>query len=246
MAFEYLCDLIRAYKMVMHAFSGIKNSWLRLLQCLVLMGFATHLHASNDASKVPKLTKLGSYAQNYAIAEPPLDEVLTLRLNEARQSPDAAKATRDWSDAMTKFYTDPPVTPGIVANKNTHSVRFVDPTFAVQADVFGPDGKLAFAKGEKFNPLKYYSVPQPQLFFDARDKRQVFVAKTALDYYRGGIQLIAVAGSPVLTAKALGSRVFYDYGGAFSAKYEIKRVPAMVTQEKSRYRVDELPLPTGN
>lgn len=216
---------------------------LRPLFGVAMMGLTAYVHAATGTNKEPKLSKLGSYAQNYAIAEPPLDEVLSLRLNEARQSPAAEKASREWSDAMTKFYTDPPVTPGIVANKNTHTVRYVDPTFSVQADVFGPDGKLAFAKGEKFNPLKYYSVPLPQLFFDARDKRQVFVAKTALDYYRGGIQLIAVAGSPVLTAKAIGGRVFYDYGGTFSARYQVKRVPAMVTQEKNKYRVDELPLP---
>lgn len=198
--------------------------------------------AAEVKTNVRPYTKLGSYAQNYVISEPALDDVLTIRIAEARKAETAITQNQDWKTATTKFFKDPPVTPGVIANRAGHSVRYVDPTFAVQTDVFGPDGKLAFSKGEKFNPLKYFPVSKPQLYFDARDSRQVFVARSAVSFYKGAVQLVAVGGSPILAANQLGHRVFYDYAGTFSSRFKISKIPALVTQEQSRFRVDELPL----
>jgi len=223
-------------------FLCIQQAGSRCIVCIYFTALTMSNAVAGVDTKVTGHISLGSYAQNYAIAEPPLDDVLTLKLQQAQSGEAGVKATRDWTDAMRTFYTNPPVTPGIQANDSKHKVRYVDPSISVPEDVFGPDGRLAFAKGSKFNALHYVALPEPHLFFDARDARQVQAAKAAVLYFQGGVRLIAVGGSAVLTAPKVGQRVYYDYAGTFSKNFQIKRVPALITQEKMRYRVDELPL----
>lgn len=78
------------------------------------------------------------------------------------------------------------------------------------------------------------------LFFDARDPRQVQRARELIDTYQGRVKPILVGGSYLDLMKAWNRQVFYDQEGALVRKLGITAVPAIVSQEGNRLRIDEV------
>ena len=78
------------------------------------------------------------------------------------------------------------------------------------------------------------------LFFDARDPRQVAQAKELIDLYQGRVKPILVGGSYLDLMKSWSRQVFYDQEGTLVRKLGITAVPAIVSQEGSRLRIDEV------
>ena len=90
------------------------------------------------------------------------------------------------------------------------------------------------------NPLDHVSLRERLVFFDGRDRRQVAFAQQALASPEGGAKPILVAGEPLALMRSWKRRVFYDQGGSLSRRLGIRQVPAVVSQEGKRLRVDEV------
>ena len=80
------------------------------------------------------------------------------------------------------------------------------------------------------------------LFFDARDARQVRQARRLIDAHDGRVKPILVGGSYLELMKSWRVPVYYDQNGALTRQLGIARVPALVSQEGLRLRIDELVL----
>jgi conjugal transfer pilus assembly protein TraW len=101
---------------------------------------------------------------------------------------------------------------------------------------------VLFAAGTVKNPLDVVSMSKHLLFFDGRDARQVKRARELIDLYRGRVKPILVGGSYLNLMKSWQIPVYYDQQGLLVRKLGITAVPAIVSQEGKRLRVDELAL----
>ena len=97
-----------------------------------------------------------------------------------------------------------------------------------------------FPAGTRKNPLEVVGLSKHLLFFDARDPRQVVRARELIDVYQGRVKPILVGGSYMDLMKAWKLRVYYDQEGVLVRKFGITAVPAIVSQEGQRLRIDEV------
>jgi conjugal transfer pilus assembly protein TraW len=139
----------------------------------------------------------------------------------------------------TESIRSPKPVPGLHRVQTARTFYF-DPTFTVDRNITDERGSLLFPAGMKMNPLDVVSLSKHLLFFDARDPRQVAKAKELIDVYQGRVKPILVGGSYLDLMKSWNRQVFYDQEGTLVRKLGITAVPAIVSQEGSRLRIDEV------
>ena len=75
--------------------------------------------------------------------------------------------------------------------------------------------------------------------FDGNDPQQVRDARALIDDYGGKVKPILVAGSYLDLMKVWQLSVYFDQQGVLTTKFGITQVPALVSQEGMRLRIDE-------
>ena len=182
---------------------------------------------------------LGQIGPTYAIGEPHFIETLKAKLKAYEDSPAFEQMKADSQERARQSVMNPPAVPGIVKAQSARTF-FYDPTYTLDRNVFDAGGRLLFAAGTKANPLNVVSMPEHLLFFDARDERQVKRARELIDHYQGRVMPILVGGSYMDLMKRWQLRVYYDQHGVLTRQLGIRGVPAIVSQEGLRLRIDEL------
>ncbi|KAB2832454.1 MAG: type-F conjugative transfer system protein TraW [Caedimonadaceae bacterium] len=125
-------------------------------------------------------------------------------------------------------------------------VFYYDPTYIVPEDLKDHMGHLFYKKGTKINPLETISLSQELLFFDGDDNEQVAFAKEKLKekskeiLKESSVKLILVKGAPLVLSEELKIPVYFDQFGLLTKKLGIYHVPALVTQEGMRLRIEEI------
>ena len=127
-----------------------------------------------------------------------------------------------------------------LARVETARTYYFDPTFVLDRNIVDENGSLLFPAGTRKNPLDVVSLSKHLLFFDARDVRQVAKARELIARYQGRVKPILVGGSYIDLMKAWNTPVYYDQEGTLVRKLGITGVPAIVSQEGSRLRIDEV------
>ena len=182
---------------------------------------------------------LGVVGPTYEIAEQDLLEAIQSRLKQMEKTGELARKQSEYRDSVIGAVEKPKPVPGLkaTASKRTY---YIDPTFVLDHDIRNADGAILFAHGLKVNPLDHVSLGEELIFFDGRDRRQVSFAQQTLRHLKGAAKPIMVAGEPLNLMRAWKRRVFYDQGGALVRRLGIRQVPAVVTQDGKRLRVDEV------
>lgn len=182
---------------------------------------------------------LGVIGPTYPVAEAHLLEFITGRLQEKERSGELQRLQDAARAQATESVMNPAPVPGI---RNAERARtfYFDPTFTLEHNVLDERGQILFAAGTRKNPLDVVALSKHLLFFDGRDPRQVARARELMSAYGGRVKPILVAGSYMRLMKAWQVPVFYDQAGALSRKLGIQNVPALVSQEGARLRIDEL------
>jgi len=183
--------------------------------------------------------ELGVVGPTYDIAEPDLLEVIQSRLGRMEKSGELARKQGEYRDRVVGAIEKPKPVPGLKATaaKRTY---FIDPTWTLDRDIRGADGALLFARGLKVNPLDHVSLREKLVFFDGRDRRQVTFVRQLLRNQDRAVKPILVAGEPLNLMRDWKRQVFYDLGGTLVRRLGIHQVPAVVTQDGKRLRVDEV------
>ena len=185
---------------------------------------------------------LGSLGPTYAITEPHLLAAIEQRLQDLQRSGElqrlAAQAAARGIDAARH----PRPVEGLAATAVPRSF-LVDPSFTLDRNVLDASGRLLFAAGTRRNPLEVVRLSRQLLFFDARDPRQVRRAREIADRQPGGVRPVLTGGSWLALMQAWRTPVYYDQGGLLTRRLGIRQVPALVSQDGLRLRVDELALP---
>jgi conjugal transfer pilus assembly protein TraW len=205
------------------------------------MSIRSHLFAMLLISLLPiaQADDLGVVGPTYDIAEPDLLEAIQSRLFQMEESGELAKKQNEYRTSVIGTVERPKPVPGIKATA-TKRTFFYDPTMILDHDIRGEDGAILFARGLKVNPLDHVSLRDELIFFDGRDRRQVTFAQRTLRNLNGAAKPIMVAGEPLNLMRDWKRRIFYDQGGALVRRLGIHQVPAIVTQDGKRLRVDEV------
>ncbi|MBK7649411.1 MAG: type-F conjugative transfer system protein TraW [Betaproteobacteria bacterium] len=182
---------------------------------------------------------LGVIGPTYEISEPHLLQMIDQRLREKERSGELGRLEAEARKRSIATVKNPPPVTGL---RPTDTVRtfYFDPSFTLDRNLLGPQGELLFAAGTRKNPLEVVSLSRHLLFFDARDPRQVGRARQLIALYQGRVKPILVGGSYLDLMQAWHLPVYYDQQGLLTRRLGITQVPALVSQEGLRLRIDEL------
>lgn len=182
---------------------------------------------------------LGTVGPTYPIAEPHLLRYIEETLRAKERSGELARLEADARRRIIEAIRQPRALPGIQL-VSTPRTFWVDPSITVAHTIADAAGNVIVPAGTIRNPLQVVTLSKHLLFFDGRDRDQVRRARALIDHYDGKVKPILVAGSYLELMKAWQLPVYFDQQGALTAKLGITRVPALVSQEGLRLRIDEL------
>jgi conjugal transfer pilus assembly protein TraW len=200
------------------------------------MAFAVVALALSGAVQAQDLGVIGPV---YPIAEPSLLEVILAKLREAESTGLLARLQRDTQAKVKRGVEEPAPVAGITKTTRPRSFYY-DPSIVVPYAITDADGRVIVAPGTKVNPLDTVSLSKALVFIDARDAAQIAHARKLLDERAGRVKLILTGGSYLDLMRRWKLPVFFDQQGSLTEKLGIRHVPAIVTQEGKRLRIDEL------
>ncbi|AXA91344.1 type-F conjugative transfer system protein TraW [Massilia sp. YMA4] len=174
----------------------------------------------------------------YPVIEQDLLVMIESRLKAKDATGEIARLFNEAGARARSSVNDPPPVPGLVACVQPRTF-FFDPSVVLSQDVRDHAGRLLFARGTRKNPLDLVSMRRPLLFFDARDIRQRDIARLMLQQPIPP-KVVLVGGSYVELMREWRIPVFYDQRGLLSRQLGLKQVPALVAQDGSRLRIEEL------
>jgi len=182
---------------------------------------------------------LGVIGPTYEISEPHLLQMIEQRLREKERSGELGRLEAGARERGIATVKNPPPVTGL---RPTDTVRtfYFDPSFSLDRNILGPQGELLFAAGTRKNPLEVVSLSRHLLFFDARDPRQISRARQLIALFQGRVKPILVGGSYLDLMQSWHVPVYYDQQGLLTRRLGITQVPALVSQEGLRLRIDEL------
>ncbi len=187
-------------------------------------------------------TDLGTLGPTYGIGEPHLLNFIEQRLRDKERSGELQRLIEQAQNRGSEAVTRPQPIAGLRATETARTFYF-DPSFTLDRNIVDAQGHLLFAAGLRKNPLEVLSLSKHLLFFDARDRRQVARARELMARYDGKVKPILTGGSYLDLMKAWRIPVYYDQQGMLTRRFGIQQVPAIVSQEGARLRIDEVLLP---
>ena len=187
-------------------------------------------------------TNLGTLGPTYGIAEPHLLDFIQQRLRDKEQSGELQRLMQEAQARGISAVKQPTPVPGLRATDNARTF-YVDPSLTLDRNIVDAQGRLLFPAGTRKNPLDVMSLSKQLLFFDARDRRQVTRARELITRYNGRVKPILTGGSYLDLMTAWRVPVYFDHQGTLTKRLGIRQVPALVSQEGLRLRIDEVALP---
>jgi len=184
---------------------------------------------------------LGTIGPTHPILETNLLEVIMARLRAKEASGELKRHEQEARDRTAYAVNNPKPVDGLRTALAPRTYYF-DPSFTLQSNVVDATGAVLFPAGTRKNPLEVVSLSKHLLFFDARDPGQVSRARELIERYQGKVKPILVGGSYMDLMKRWNKPVFYDQEGTLVRKFGIAAVPAIVSQEGQRLRIDEVPV----
>lgn len=189
-------------------------------------------------SEAPALD-LGVIGPSYEISEPHLLHMIEQRLRDKERNGELKRLEEQARERGVATVRNPSPVAGLRSTETARTFYF-DPGFTLDRNILGSRGELLFAAGTRKNPLEVVSLSRHLLFFDGRDARQVGRARQLIAFYQGLVKPILVGGSYLDLMKSWRMPVYFDQQGLLTRRLGITQVPALVSQEGLRLRIDEL------
>ncbi len=175
----------------------------------------------------------------YPIREPHLLQQIEQHLRAQQRSGELQQRQAAASARASTLLQQPPPVTGLRTTRTARSFHF-DPSITLDRNLLGARGEVLFAAGSRHNPLDIVTLSQPLLFFDARDARQVKQARALFDHHQGRLMPILTGGAYLALMQRWQTAVYFDQHGRLTRRLGITQVPALVSQEGARLRIDEL------
>jgi conjugal transfer pilus assembly protein TraW len=113
-----------------------------------------------------------------------------------------------------------------------------DPTVCAHQDVRDQEGRVVVAKGTCVNPLKKNVMLESLLLFDATQEEHVTWAKEQDQ----DCDWVLVKGRPFDLEEEEKRPVYFDQFGALTKKFGVQQIPARLSVEGDRIKVEEIPI----
>ena len=123
-----------------------------------------------------------------------------------------------------------------------YSSFFYDPSTSLEEDILDAEGRVLFAKGRKINPLDHVALDSGLLFFDGENPKHIKWAESQ----EGEFKWILINGNPLKLQEEKERSVFFDQGGFYSKRFQIKRIPCRIAQAGKALLVEEIPIKEGD
>ena len=159
-------------------------------------------------------------------------------LREKEQTGELARLKTEAVERSKKSVENPPAVQGLLRTSVARTF-YLDPSYRVPQTLTGPNGEVIAKAGDTINPLDYVSLSKHLLFFDGRDEKQVAKAKQLIVQYNGKVKPIMTAGAVLELTRKWRRPVYFDQGGTLVRKLGIRHVPALVSQDGRKLRIDE-------
>ena len=114
---------------------------------------------------------------------------------------------------------------------------YFDPSITLDHDIRDHKSNLIQPKGTTLNPLSVLSWRHPMIFIDGSDEEQV---SWAVSQVKSGGKIVLTKGSPIMLFRKTGQRFYFDQGGKITQRFQIKQIPARITQEGQKLLIEEL------
>lgn len=182
---------------------------------------------------------LGVLGPVYPIAEPSLLAVIRQGLQQQLANGGLERLQRQSQARVRQQIEHPAPVARLQRTRTPRSFAF-DPSIEVPYPVTDADGRVLVPPGTRINPLSVVSLSRPLYFFDARDPDQAEAARKEHRQRQGQVRLILTGGSYLAWMRRERHAVYYDQQGHLTQRLGIRQVPARVTQDGLRLRIDEL------
>lgn len=201
-----------------------------------LLLFALLLSSVADA----KVYDLGVIGQTYEIAEPDMLEGFYSKLKAAETSGKMAEVEAQMKERFVAHAQRPN---GIdLPRSQQHRTRYYDPSVILSQEIRDHEGNVLWPAGTTVNPLDYVTLSQQWLFFNGDDPQQTAWARAYLKRYPNQVRPILTRGAILELSETWQVRLYFDQHGAYVEKFGINAVPALITQEGNKLRIDEIVL----
>ena len=182
---------------------------------------------------------LGAIGPVYPIKEKHMLDEIQDKLKVMEENGELDKLNKKRAKITKEKFLRPNPVKGLTKTTERRTFYY-DPTYVLQQDIHDGEGQLIFKKGTTVNPLDMVNLTRYLIFFDGDDKEQIEWAMAVEKYYNGRVKMILTNGPVAQLSKDLEKPVFFDQQGMLVAKFGIKHVPAIVSQEEKLLRIDEV------
>jgi len=216
-----------------------RRAFALIKQCLTPKIFysAILLHCVT-ATLLPALARdFGTHGTIYPIEEQDPIILIQQKLKLMEERGELEQRNKELQKITKAAVERPKPVEGITRAQESRTFYF-DPTYVVEEDLKDHMGRIFYKKGTKINPLETINLAHDLLFFDGDDPEQKEWAVQKLQNKR--VRLILVKGAPLSLSEEWKVPVYFDQGGILVEKFKITHVPALVTQEGLRLRIEEV------
>jgi conjugal transfer pilus assembly protein TraW len=196
-----------------------------------LLGFTGLVHAEN----------IGVQGTVYPIAEQDIVMFIESRLRTLQANGDIERHQKAFQARALASADRPPAVSGVTRTQKARIFHH-DPSITLSRPVTYGLGKTLIAEGTHFNPLSRITLSRALLFYDGDDAEQVIWAQKTNEKYQGKTLMILVKGSVKDQSKQFERAIYFDQHGKLTKKFGIRQVPAQLTQEALRLRIEEVKL----
>jgi len=205
---------------------------MRIHALLATLIFATSTHCAAQS--------LGVHGKVWDIAEEDAISRMQRLLGEMTKRGEIRALQEKHRDAVLNTIQHPKPVSGI-STAVTNRTWYFDPTVSFAQNIVDEStGKVIWPKGKTINPFDYQTMNRRYLFIDARDERQVTWARAQLSKHPADTTIL-VGGDWIALSKKWGKHVFYDQmDGMLTKHFGIKKVPALLSQDKRRVKIEEI------
>lgn len=184
----------------------------------------------------------GKYGNSFPIIEEDLLKVISYRLAELESSGKIDSYNKNLASRTKQQIENPKPVSLIKSTKTT--IFYYDPTYIVKQDIKDLEGNLIAKAGTRVNPFDSISLSKPLVFLDGGNENQLAWLDKTLKKYKA-LTIILTKGEPLKLSEALQEEVFFDQQGLITTKLNIQHVPAIVSQEDKRLKIEEVKLEEG-
>ena len=181
----------------------------------------------------------GTQGPVWEIAEPNLLEVIQTRLL-AMEENGKLDAMREAMQETTRAYVNRPrPVLGLLPAEEARTYE-VNLSITLERDLMDHRGQVFARAGTRINPLDYSHFNQRIVVFDGDDPDQVSFALSEgneLDTL-----LVLTNGAPLELMRAHGRRFYFDQDGQITSRFQVTRLPSVITRGNRVMVVEEVPV----